>query len=503
MGGDLIVRIVSVAATAHLHISFTSTSPPCSGGTSFGFRLASSLGRMYFFVWTPLGQELENAALRGADQVLRENLTEAQERLARITIWSLAGVTALVGLVSLVRKNFVFAVVNAGIIGVSLGVTQVLKRFILPRPYLIEASDKFIHNSFPSGHTTIAMAVFLALLIVSAWRFRALMLFLFTPYVGGIGAWTLAAKWHRFSDTLGANAILLAVACCASVWLAQNGYLREVPRKGNWFRVLMLSAVVYAFLQTSARQPSALYATGTLLLIIAPYIIATLAIATLLVGDDLLQQYRVPEAQRYLIGLGLLTLLFARQMISLRDNQRLIHHLKDANQKLHKEATTDHLTGLLNRSAFTTQLEQFVQDKIAGSLLFLDLNRFKAVNDTYGHAAGDALLKSVASRIVGQLRAEAWIASRAGGGEFMVALPGADPETGDCFAAEVKRALEQPHDVGGGQQVTVRVAVGTAHYPLDSEHLDTIIDTADMRMYEMKREMRADAPSTKARGTVL
>src|SRR5690625_7234922 len=84
MGGDLIVGIVSVAATAHLHISFTSTSPPCCGGTSFGFRLASSLGRMYFLSGHPLVRSLKTrhyaAPIKYCVRISRKRKRRSEER---------------------------------------------------------------------------------------------------------------------------------------------------------------------------------------------------------------------------------------------------------------------------------------------------------------------------------------------------------------------------------------------------------------------------------------
>lgn len=312
-------------------------------------------------------------------------------------------------------------------------------------------------------------------------------------------------------------------------------------------RLIMLSVAAYTFLQTSARQPSHLYATGIVLLIAAdlgltfivheatemnlitpliwsagmfalfidvqrkprlshmhapalplptangvPYVMATLAIATLLLGDDLLRLNRIANAQAYLIGLGLLALLLTRQMISLRDNRLLIRSLVRTNRELYKKATTDHLTGLFNRGAFTRRLQEFVDGEIAGCLLFIDVNHFKAVNDTYGHAVGDALLQSVANRITHRL-VDSWIASRAGGDEFMAALPGADPEVAERFAADLQTALELPHYINSDQHISITVAIGAAHYPFDGRDLDTIIDTADQRMYKIKRAMKAAA----------
>lgn len=322
-------------------------------------------------------------------------------------------------------------------------------------------------------------------------------------------------------------------------------------------QIVMLSVVAHILLQTSARQPSHVYALGLLFLVasdlslmflvhdatamdlimpltwtagvtiffidvqrkpefppdaaatqplptatIVPYVMATLAIATLLFGDNLFGFNRIADAQGYLIGLGLLAMLLMRQVISLRDNRHLIHELVQTNRKLYNKATTDHVTGLLNRTAFTQRLHEFVHSETAGCLLFIDLNRFKAVNDTYGHAAGDVLLQSIANRITHRLEPD-WIASRAGGDEYMVALPGATPDGATLFAKELQAALEQPHYIGPEYLVSVTVAVGIAHYPTDGTDLDTVIDCADQRMYQVKRSMKDRAPTTEVRSAVL
>ncbi|WP_228769839.1 phosphatase PAP2 family protein [Actinokineospora alba] len=185
--------------------------------------LIALIGVYLLAICTRTGQAWENAALRGADQVDPETLDTARNDLGEITTYTLAGAILLVGVVGLLRRRVDLAVAGMGLIIVGLGITEVLKRFVLVRPELLETSGHYAHNSFPSGHTTIAMTVLLALLIVVPYRWRGVTMFFATLYALGIGAQTVTAKWHRVSDTLGADAVALLCACAVSWWLMRRG----------------------------------------------------------------------------------------------------------------------------------------------------------------------------------------------------------------------------------------------------------------------------------------
>lgn len=196
-------------------------------------------------VLTPGGQALENAALRGADQVQDGVFSEASQALGQITVITLALATAVIAEVGLFRRRWDLAVAGVAVIVAGQVLTQGLKRFVLPRPELIPVTGDFTSNSFPSGHTTIAMTVLFAALIVTSYRWRGVVLFATLAWSVGIGAYTITAKWHRFSDTLGADAIALLCACAASWWLARRGSLVEYggqPRRGRIAIAVLLAA---------------------------------------------------------------------------------------------------------------------------------------------------------------------------------------------------------------------------------------------------------------------
>ncbi len=152
------------------------------------------------------------------------------------------------------------------------------------------------------------------------------------------------------------------------------------------------------------------------------------------------------------------------------------------------EATHDGLTGLGNRTLLLRRcaaaLGQRAEDQLV-ALLLLDLDRFKQVNDTLGHAAGDVLLQQVAGRLTDQVRREDLVA-RLGGDEFGVLLTGiATPADVDAVADSLLGALREPFLLEG-LRVSVGGSIGVAVCPTDSDHVEGLLRNADMAMYEAK-----------------
>ncbi|MBF6238339.1 phosphatase PAP2 family protein [Nocardia otitidiscaviarum] len=178
-------------------------------------------------VRTADGQALENAALRGADQAAARDATQASHTLDQLTVYSLAAAMVILGVIAVLRRRVDLMVAAFAVIVAGQAVVQPLKRFLLPRPELVSATADFTHNSFPSGHTTAAMTVLFALVLVVPYRWRGLAMLVALPWAVSIGHYTLTAKWHRLSDTLAADAIALALACLASWWLVRRGAVRR------------------------------------------------------------------------------------------------------------------------------------------------------------------------------------------------------------------------------------------------------------------------------------
>lgn len=164
--------------------------------------------------------------------------------------------------------------------------------------------------------------------------------------------------------------------------------------------------------------------------------------------------------------------------------------LAQALSRMQDLAMVDELTGLKNRRAFFDDAEPAVaaarrrSQPIAVALL--DLDFFKAVNDTYGHAAGDVVLKEVARRITSTLREEQ-IVGRLGGEEFVALLPDTSPAQALVAIERVRKAIgSTPIPLpGGGPAITVTVSGGIAPL-LEDDGLESVIDLADKAMYRAK-----------------
>lgn len=190
--------------------------------------LAVLAGVYYAAVRTYTGQRVENDALTGSKQVNPDEVTAADEWLATFTLASLAIAVTVLAVIGWVRGGVRLAAV--GVVLAAIASTEVLKRVVLPRPVLVEAPEYLQHNSFPSGHTTVAMSVACATLLVVSWRWRTVAMLVVTTWTVGVGAYTVIARWHRLSDTLGADAIALLMSSIAGVLLVRAGMVRRVPR---------------------------------------------------------------------------------------------------------------------------------------------------------------------------------------------------------------------------------------------------------------------------------
>ncbi|KAB8042793.1 EAL domain-containing protein [Janthinobacterium aquaticum] len=172
---------------------------------------------------------------------------------------------------------------------------------------------------------------------------------------------------------------------------------------------------------------------------------------------------------------------------------RDITERKESEQRLLKLAHFDTLTGLPNRSQFydslTHALAQAQEHQWALAVLFLDVDRFKNVNDTLGHTIGDDLLRQFSSRLVDCLRVRDTV-GRFGGDEFAAILMLPDGAQHSVSVVEkIREAMRRPFDLQG-HEATVTVSIGIAVYPDDAADADTLIQYADTAMYRAKEAGR-------------
>ncbi len=163
--------------------------------------------------------------------------------------------------------------------------------------------------------------------------------------------------------------------------------------------------------------------------------------------------------------------------------------LKLAEEKISQLAYHDALTGLNNRFSLQSQLEQALsmahREQRALAVIFLDLDRFKTINDSLGHAVGDELLREVASRLRDSVR-ESDIVARLGGDEFVVVLTEVDDATSAArIADKILHALAQPYR-GEKEALHTTASIGLAFYPDDGGDGNTLMKNADTAMYHAK-----------------
>ncbi|WP_028584708.1 sensor domain-containing protein [Desulfogranum mediterraneum] len=171
------------------------------------------------------------------------------------------------------------------------------------------------------------------------------------------------------------------------------------------------------------------------------------------------------------------------------DRLRIEKELRDSQSKLYRLAHHDTLTGLPNRLLVKDRLNQAIikGDRIKKSvaIMYLDLDRFKQVNDTLGHDVGDALLVEVATRLQQQCRQSDTV-GRLGGDEFVFILDEiASKEDVAMVAHKIIASMEQPVVVQG-HQIMISTSVGIALYPDDSADVEGVVKCADMALYEAK-----------------
>ncbi len=165
---------------------------------------------------------------------------------------------------------------------------------------------------------------------------------------------------------------------------------------------------------------------------------------------------------------------------------------KKAEERIEKLAHFDQLTGLPNRTLlidhfrFALSLTQRRHEQL--TVMFLDLDHFKDVNDTLGHSIGDHLLMEVAKRLKAALREEDTV-SRQGGDEFILIMPGTNAEGAARVATKLINEVSQPIQAGQHELITT-VSIGISIYPHDGDELESLLKNADAAMYRAKQEGR-------------
>jgi diguanylate cyclase (GGDEF)-like protein len=182
-----------------------------------------------------------------------------------------------------------------------------------------------------------------------------------------------------------------------------------------------------------------------------------------------------------------------RELETLRaTNAQLVRELaalKEREAQAQRLADRDALTGLYNRRRMLELLEAAISEAVLQrqyvGLLFIDLNGFKGINDEYGHAAGDKILTTVATRIAARVRTGDLVC-RYGGDEFVVVLPSVpDAAAVSRVADTIRERVALPYWIHGNEQ-HLTAAIGESMYPHDGDSAEVLLHRADQAMYRLK-----------------
>lgn len=170
------------------------------------------------------------------------------------------------------------------------------------------------------------------------------------------------------------------------------------------------------------------------------------------------------------------------------------HHETPEHAQLHYMATRDNITGLLNRTAFLQCLDKTLDTSSrsdSGSkfaLLFLDLDRFKQINDRFGHGFGDKVLNLVGQRLQRCVRGSDLIC-RYGGDEFLIMLQNISPANAKSFIHKIDKQFQTPFLIDG-EEISLGMSIGVSFCPHEHQSVTELIEEADKEMYSRKKAQR-------------
>lgn len=190
-----------------------------------------------------------------------------------------------------------------------------------------------------------------------------------------------------------------------------------------------------------------------------------------------------------------MTFLLGYALVIINSFGYLLMHKERADRSMRQLALTDPLTGALNRRTFLPfaerELARFRERQAPVSLLMLDLDHFKRINDGYGHRVGDEVLTRFVARVQTCLRQEDKLV-RYGGEEFCLLLPGAGQQAAEALAERIRVSVAESPFMIEGHELRVTVSIGVATVRSDAtDTLQTLVDRADSALYRAKKDGRS------------
>ncbi|AYC28861.1 diguanylate cyclase domain-containing protein [Paenisporosarcina cavernae] len=170
-----------------------------------------------------------------------------------------------------------------------------------------------------------------------------------------------------------------------------------------------------------------------------------------------------------------------------RSINRLLYTLEMKHEEIQNLALYDALTGLPNRANIEREFPKYLKTAANMHVLFMDLDGFKAVNDSYGHRIGDTLLKTISFKIKTVVDKELGIVARIGGDEFVILLKNRTKSDMERFLKKLYQVLNETIEIDG-YQLTVTPSIGISQYPENGDDYEELIEQADMAMYQAKRQ---------------
>lgn len=300
-------------------------------------------------------------------------------------------------------------------------------------------------------------------------------------------------------DTLGAQGVLALAATEGNLLVRRTGESVHTNEQIDYARLLQDASDFEEPARVSASEWDGVrrYLVARPLFEFPVAIVVGLSQAEQLASANALQRtYRWRALLFSLTALAVLALLGRLNWKLRRAQARVLEERLSHARRAEYLAFHDNLTGLPNRAYFSRLLTQgMVQARRYDrhlTLLFLDLDRFKAINDSLGHDAGDELLQEVSQRLSRTVR-ESDIVARLGGDEFVILFPEVtEPSQITQLADKILAAVSTPFTLVG-QEFRITVSIGIARYPADGEDEQTLMKHADVAMYHAKEEGKNNA----------
>ncbi len=236
-----------------------------------------------------------------------------------------------------------------------------------------------------------------------------------------------------------------------------------------------------------------IYFAGTYIILgqSAGLMVTALCIPSIIIANAHLAHPYSPNAMATMVTSLLLTSVICYAYTS--RSVSFFRRMNEANESLRVQAARDPLTGVMNARAYYATTERLIHLGLRTgepfSVLFVDLDHFKSINDTYGHEAGDAVLKEVAACLSGSAR-DCDVLGRIGGEEFSLFLPNTDLAGAKVVAEKLRAAIEGLTPTAGETQLKVTASIGVARNHHDHRSIADIQRLADQAMYLAKKQGR-------------